>query len=1124
MNNASITHILTTLSKRFHIRGVGYFLLFAVFAGAMTGWAAPDAAPAMKPGDSSFKSDFLKADKLPQGWTAHGDVSMDAQSFKPGGHSIVLKRTLEKAGDPTDATSPTFPITAGTWDINLACKSDLDSHDNSFQSHITLEFLDASGKTLDQATLGEIFGTKPWQLVTKRIETPKGAVSARFHVELQKTWGEFHLDALTAVFVAAATQKDDRIDRMYFASADPSQGHFLFPDEPKVFTVTVEATEALPPEQLIVTCTLTDYWGAEQFSPQKVKLTLLPDKKNNRLAYSGKLNLGKLALEVGKYYEIQGEIQRSKSDFYRNHSSFVIEPEAIANSYKPLEIPFSGRNWDGRIPEGFTMSHRLGIRIMNLWSGFEPVPPYANHAPCIDLVKKFHMGGIFGVPSGTIEGHGENWDKYDDKALREGVRKLITDYRSSADPFIISLGNEPPVIAERIPANVKAYQSIYEEAKKTDPSVIVIGTSIGLAEPFFQGGFGKWCDVYDFHVYEDSENVAKALQAYPEMFKKYGNAKPIWSTEIGINSQGLTRHTVAVDMVKKFTLFFANGGENMSWFDLFYPDGDAKIVGSSGEAHDTFDSRYCQYAPKLTAVKYYDLINSIAIKKFVEQKQYGDDVRGFLFRDKENRQLQVLWKNKGRQDAFLPLAGVKNVQVIKIDGTHRELNADGKGVTLTIDEDPLLLLYAGTTPLADKLEAPAASVTVPAGIVRGTPTDLTVNLSGATAKQVSLIAPPAWKVSKAVAGQSVKFTLTSPEVTTIREADLIVTIGDGKSKNTGELYLRPAVTGQLSAHIMPVPATDGNQGSVKLIVKNNGTASQAVTWNLGLAFQKALVDGKYDETPAPVTDAHFAQASTGQATIAGGATQEFVVPLAGVDSQTAYGVHATVTDATGRSVARDRNVAGFVPVPKAKGKIAFDGTLSAPDWKSAPVEKIVEKRQYFTFDPKLATWKGPQDLSADVRFLWDDNYLYVGVEVTDDLPGILQEDGNLWQGDGLQFLIDPCRAMDESVGKYDYACALGKKGPQAWCYLSADAKAPSGEAKDIIVSAKRKDPKTGSTTYIIAFPWVRVAPFQPAVGGDIGLTIILNEDDGQGRHSFMTWFGNAHSKQVDTVGDLILTQ
>jgi hypothetical protein len=34
--------------------------------------------------------------------------------------------------------------------------------------------------------------------------------------------------------------------------------------------------------------------------------------------------------------------------------------------------------------------------------------------------------------------------------------------------------------------------------------------------------------------------------------------------------------------------------------------------------------------------------------------------------------------------------------------------------------------------------------------------------------------------------------------------------------------------------------------------------------------------------------------------------------------------------------------------------------------------------------------------------------------------------------------------------------------------------------------------------------------------------LIVNEDDGAGRDAFMTWFGNAHTKDIDTVGDLTL--
>jgi len=46
----------------------------------------------------------------------------------------------------------------------------------------------------------------------------------------------------------------------------------------------------------------------------------------------------------------------------------------------------------------------------------------------------------------------------------------------------------------------------------------------------------------------------------------------------------------------------------------------------------------------------------------------------------------------------------------------------------------------------------------------------------------------------------------------------------------------------------------------------------------------------------------------------------------------------------------------------------------------------------------------------------------------------------------------------------------------------------------------------------------------PAVGANLGLALIVNEDDGPGRRSFMGWFGDVHAKQVDTVGDLILAE
>ena len=81
-------------------------------------------------------------------------------------------------------------------------------------------------------------------------------------------------------------------------------------------------------------------------------------------------------------------------------------------------------------------------------------------------------------------------------------------------------------------------------------------------------------------------------------------------------------------------------------------------------------------------------------------------------------------------------------------------------------------------------------------------------------------------------------------------------------------------------------------------------------------------------------------------------------------------------------------------------------------------------------------------------------------------------------------------------------------------YFAGAAK--GGEIKALY---NAKDPQL--VTQVIAIPWAHIAPFSPAVGKNIGISVILNEDDKQGRGAFMGWLSGVHSKQLDLLGDLI---
>ena len=98
------------------------------------------------------------------------------------------------------------------------------------------------------------------------------------------------------------------------------------------------------------------------------------------------------------------------------------------------------------------------------------------------------------------------------------------------------------------------------------------------------------------------------------------------------------------------------------------------------------------------------------------------------------------------------------------------------------------------------------------------------------------------------------------------------------------------------------------------------------------------------------------------------------------------------------------------------------------------------------------------------------------------------------------------------------------KAPQAWYNLTAHPSVPEGEAtahyKISITDYPEGGP--GGKRYKLGIPWTRLAPFQPASGANLGMGLILNEDDGDGRVGYSSWFSGPHTKNLDDVGDLIL--
>jgi hypothetical protein len=91
--------------------------------------------------------------------------------------------------------------------------------------------------------------------------------------------------------------------------------------------------------------------------------------------------------------------------------------------------------------------------------------------------------------------------------------------------------------------------------------------------------------------------------------------------------------------------------------------------------------------------------------------------------------------------------------------------------------------------------------------------------------------------------------------------------------------------------------------------------------------------------------------------------------------------------------------------------VRIDGDLS--EWQDIKGFTMAQEKFFFVGQGmSSAKWKGPADLSGIFKVMWDEQYIYIAVEITDDLPtephGALAsglETGS-WDDDGVEIMLD----------------------------------------------------------------------------------------------------------------------
>ncbi|MBO4345443.1 MAG: hypothetical protein J5833_06795, partial [Victivallales bacterium] len=146
---------------------------------------------------------------------------------------------------------------------------------------------------------------------------------------------------------------------------------------------------------------------------------------------------------------------------------------------------------------------------------------------------------------------------------------------------------------------------------------------------------------------------------------------------------------------------------------------------------------------------------------------------------------------------------------------------------------------------------------------------------------------------------------------------------------------------------------------------------------------------------------------------------------------------------------------------------------------------------------------GADDCSADLRFAWDERFLYIAAKVKDDKHFQQSRGESVWSGDCIQFAmveggpLPPSRAQDVSVLR-EFAIAVDDNGPYIfnWC-----AREPA-LVENPNIAATVGD---GEIIYEAAIPWEKIKLSKPFAGKRFGLSFVVADNDGDNLRGWLEW-------------------
>lgn len=814
----------------------------------------------------------------------------------------------------------------------------------------------------------------------------------------------------------------------------------------------------------------------------------------------GILRLNVPVLEDG-YYRLKVEASLVGTLVKAVETTFAVLPEfdlsAVTDSPFGIQTHF-GINWNKEMIPLLKYAGTKNVRESFYWSEVEINQGQYTFNPKITLpmqsFKEFSIDPflVFAFSNKYYDGGKTPYTEEAHTAYANYVKAMLGKFGSQLKSGEIwnefnlpHFGGNGPA-ASRADIYFNLLKKGYEASKSVQPDLNVVGgATAGIPlewlEDVFELGGLNYMDSLSVHPYrypQMPEGLLGEINSLNQLVRDHNNGEtiPLWFSEIGwpthLNPTGVNENTQAAYLIRTYVLSIAAGVEKIFWYNLMN-SGTDKLYNEHnfGIIHNTGDALGA-YTPKPAYVALATLTRQLTGANPVSQ-DVVDGIYHYTF-NKNNKKLNVLWSldkkdvtlntkaplivtdMMGRKITYTPLQGKVYMTLtgepLFVDGNIYSINQTSP---FTLQSNPAFIRDSVTLTLRVSNARPKDKLTAKVNF-QGVSQTISVNGPGDYPLQFpGKDQVGHWKASAEVFASGARIAGLSQTVE-VQQAELV-----------------------LSKHVVKNGAD-----IMELTIKNERPTERRLTkidWSIGATSGSDAYD----------------------VTMPGNSVQTVDFPLSGLPEGTLLPYKFKLYMEDGAILESDGSVK-LVPSTE-RVTLPFRTLVLEEDLQGLTGIDLVSD-----VNMRITTYNGPEDFSGKLWSTYDNNHLYLYARVHDDVFSQPNQGDAMWGGDSIQFAVS-AGMPGENLRWYEYGMALTPQGPELYRWMG-----PQGVVTGTISNPNlqvTRDETAKDTIYQLALPWSELAPIVPS-DGILSLSILVNENDGNGRRGYVEWgSGIGSSKQ-----------